>query len=88
MLQNLFARYAASGLKVVHLFLGDASQASTCRTWGGRASVTYPTVLVPSSYIFQLGGWSTPGFHLVGADGRVIARESNLEAQVRRILGV
>ncbi len=50
--------------------------------------MTYPTVMVPSDYVFQIGGWSTPGFHLVGSDGRVIARESNLEAQVRRILGV
>jgi|LNFM01.1.fsa_nt_gb hypothetical protein len=88
MLQRLHASYAASGLKVVHLFLGDASRVSTCQTWTSRAGVTYPTVMVPSDYVFQIGGWSTPGFHLVGSDGRVIARESNLEAQVRRILGV
>ncbi|MBL8678123.1 MAG: hypothetical protein JNK05_03115 [Myxococcales bacterium] len=88
MLQNLYSRYAASGLKIVHLFLGDGSQASTCRAWSSRSGAMYPTALVPTNYIFQIGGWSTPGFYLVGPDGRVIARESNLESQVRRLLGV
>lgn len=88
MLQNLHNRYAANGLRVVGFFLGDASQVSRCQSWTSGTRVTYPTVLVPSSYIFQVGGWSTPNFYLIDTNGHVLRREANTEAQVRRILGV
>jgi hypothetical protein len=88
MLQQYFNRYAANGLKIVHLFLGDGSQASTCRSWTSSVGVSYPTIMVPTNYLFEVGGWSTPGFYLVGPDGRVVAKEANLDAQIRRMLGI
>ncbi|MDP3277395.1 MAG: hypothetical protein Q8Q09_19565 [Deltaproteobacteria bacterium] len=89
-LQQLQQRYAANGLKIVHLFLENsgADSTSTCRAWTSRTSITYPAVLVPSSYIFEVGGWSTPGYYLVGSDGRIIPKSGALETQVRGILGV
>ena len=88
MLQNYYNRYAANGLRVVHLFLGDGSQAATCRSWTSSRGVSYPTVMVPTNYLFEVGGWSTPGYYLVGPDGRIVAKESNLDAQIRRMLGI